>query len=87
MIGHAYNLKKTTPSYVARFIMLKVLKEVPSGNYKKVWDEIKQKGMEYVNKKQPKSILKHPQYMWAPSVHTNQHVDATNTAMELGVKP
>lgn len=87
IIGKAYNLKKLTISYVARFIMLKILKEAPDGNHRKVLDEILQKGMEYVNNKQPKSILKLPQYAWAPSVHTNQHMDVTALANCEGGKP
>ena len=54
--------------------------ELPDGNYKKVLNEIKQKGMDYLNNKQAKSILKVPQYTWAPSVHTNHHIDATGLA-------
>jgi hypothetical protein len=39
---------------------------------------------EVVSIPQRDSAPKLPQYVWAPSVHTNQHLDATCTAMGLG---
>jgi hypothetical protein len=83
MIAEVYHLKKSSISYIAKFIFQKAQREAPDGNFKKVIDEIVGKAKEYVNNKQPKSILKLPQYVWAPSVHTNQHVDATGFANSL----